>query len=72
MRDADSTSPIPPFGVACAVALATGVVMAMQQAKLTALWISVPLCAVGLGGWSALRRWKPFQNRFPAASLPVL
>jgi competence protein ComEC len=49
---------IPPFGVACVVALTVGVVVAMQQAALPELWLSVPLCVLGLGGWIALRRWR--------------
>ncbi len=49
---------IPPFGVACVVALTTGVVLAMQQAALPPLWLSVPLCAIGLIAWIALPRWR--------------
>jgi competence protein ComEC len=58
MRDADKRSRLPPFGIACVVALAVGVVLAMQQAALPPLWLSISLCAIGLAGWIALQRWR--------------
>ncbi len=59
MDAADRSSRLPPFGIACVVALTAGVVAAMQQAALPSPWLSVPLCAVGAIGWIALprRRW---------------
>ncbi len=47
---------LPPFGIACVVALAVGVVSAMQLAALPAPWLSVPACVTGLVAWIALRR----------------
>ncbi|HEV2607429.1 MAG TPA: hypothetical protein VGT79_05555, partial [Xanthomonadaceae bacterium] len=49
-------SSLPPFGVASAIALTSGVVLAMQLGKLPAPWIGVSLCVLGLVGCIALRR----------------
>jgi competence protein ComEC len=56
---AERSSRLPPFGIACVVALAAGVVAAMQQADLPSPWLSVPLCVVGAIAWIAQsrRRW---------------
>jgi len=48
----------PPFGVACAAALAAGVVAAMQLRQLPAAWIGMSLCAVGAALWIFGRRWR--------------
>ena len=58
MSDTDARQRIPPFGIACVVALTSGVVLAMQQAALPSLWLTAPLCVFGLIGWIAPKRWR--------------
>ena len=58
MRDVAPSPQFPPFGVACAIALASGVVLAMQQAALPPIWLSIPICILGVIGWIASRRWR--------------
>ncbi|MEO8743495.1 MAG: ComEC/Rec2 family competence protein, partial [Lysobacteraceae bacterium] len=58
MRDVAPSPQVPPFGVACAIALAGGVVLAMQQTALPSLWLSIPICILGVIGWIASRRWR--------------
>ncbi|HTA64578.1 MAG TPA: ComEC/Rec2 family competence protein, partial [Xanthomonadaceae bacterium] len=49
---------LPPFGVTCAVALVSGVVLAMQLRALPPSWSSLVLCVAGLAGWFVPGRWR--------------